>query len=397
MIINSKVFPSIQADPNYTGPDNDDAQHVILEFNSVYISQQATSEYCSQNDSFYLQILNDGSIRKFLLSSFISKDIISKIVRGDLLLIIDNCMEVSEYLVDVIYEELVIKQGIPAKQIVLVTGSSDITSRVFEISAKLKQDRIKLECFNISEKVIQGNISLLAAELKQYRRTKPTKVYTTFNRRWRPHRIAMLGLLYGRNLLQYGNVSFGKTSSIDSNPIGDWDGQYDKLIEEFKDTVIHEQLIAGKNAGSLLPLQLDLSEPPSNRFTLDRQAIGFYTKSIISLVNETCYDSEYRIRFLTEKVFKPVSCMTPFIIASTPYYLELFRECGYKTFSPFIDESYDSEPDDAKRLNLIVNEVERICKMTPIEQDQLLINLEPIVRHNFEVLTQRRNFIQRLI
>jgi hypothetical protein len=55
---------------------------------------------------------------------------------------------------------------------------------------------------------------------------------------------------------------------------------------------------------------------------------------------------------------------------------------GYKTFHPFIDESYDNEIDDFKRLELIMIEIDKFSQKTKQEKDEFLNNVKDIVQHN---------------
>ena len=52
---------------------------------------------------------------------------------------------------------------------------------------------------------------------------------------------------------------------------------------------------------------------------------------------------------------------------------------GKKTFHPYIDESYDIEPDMRKRYAMILKEIDRLCSMSFNELDELLLELRPIV------------------
>ena len=47
---------------------------------------------------------------------------------------------------------------------------------------------------------------------------------------------------------------------------------------------------------------------------------------------------------------------------STQHYLKELQAQGYKTFAPYIDESYDQEPQAYKRMNLAIDQVEKLCK-----------------------------------
>lgn len=87
-----------------------------------------------------------------------------------------------------------------------------------------------------------------------------------------------------------------------------------------------------------------------------------YLKSYINLVTET--EFEGNILFFTEKIVKPIISYQPFIVLSNPYYLKELKSMGFKTFSNIIDESYDEEENDSKRLQKIFNEIERISKLS---------------------------------
>ena len=90
-----------------------------------------------------------------------------------------------------------------------------------------------------------------------------------------------------------------------------------------------------------------------------------YMNSYINLVSE-CALAEQCIYF-SEKTWKPLAQLQPAIFMNTPGSLAKLRELGYKTFSPFIDESYDEIEHPVERLKAISNEVKRICKK-PIEE-----------------------------
>jgi hypothetical protein len=86
---------------------------------------------------------------------------------------------------------------------------------------------------------------------------------------------------------------------------------------------------------------------------------------------------------LTEKIFKPIVSYRPFILACAPGNLKYLRSYGFKTFGDFIDESYDDETDSAKRMFMIVDEIEKLCKLTPSQQRDMFEAMKPILEHNF--------------
>ena len=68
------------------------------------------------------------------------------------------------------------------------------------------------------------------------------------------------------------------------------------------------------------------------------------------------------------------------------------RGLGYKTFHPFINEDYDSEQDDSKRLKLILDEVNRLSNLNEDELFEFIDNVKPITDHNFKVLLTKPNY-----
>ena len=79
--------------------------------------------------------------------------------------------------------------------------------------------------------------------------------------------------------------------------------------------------------------------------------------------------------------------------------LDSLRELGYRTFHPYINEDYDKETDDVKRLKLIVKEVYRLSNLGQDELFEFIDNVKPIVKHNLYVLRSKPHYghIHKLI
>jgi hypothetical protein len=90
---------------------------------------------------------------------------------------------------------------------------------------------------------------------------------------------------------------------------------------------------------------------------------------------------------ITEKTNKPIACARPFIAFSTPYFLEDVRQLGFETFSPYINEDYDKEHNNHKRLNMIVDEIERIVNLPVDEYTTLVKNCQSIAVRNQQRLS----------
>lgn len=72
------------------------------------------------------------------------------------------------------------------------------------------------------------------------------------------------------------------------------------------------------------------------------------------------HDDSYH---LTEKTIKPIVMGHPFIILNAPGSLKILQDLGFKTFSKYIDESYDKEIDLTRRIDKIIEAVDSIIKM----------------------------------
>lgn len=83
-----------------------------------------------------------------------------------------------------------------------------------------------------------------------------------------------------------------------------------------------------------------------------------------------------RIMRVTEKFLKPILLKNSFIILGNPCTLSLIREMGFKTFSPYINESYDFIKDPKERFNNIRKEVNRIASLDSSELIDLKYNFE---------------------
>ncbi len=114
-----------------------------------------------------------------------------------------------------------------------------------------------------------------------------------------------------------------------------------------------------------------------------------YTKTNCSIVLETVFDNRIH---LTEKTLRPIACGHPFMILSGPGTLEYLRTYGFKTFHPFIDESYDLETDSDKRMTMVLSEMDRINKLSQADQEHIWKTCAVVARHNKELFFSDRFF-----
>jgi hypothetical protein len=103
-------------------------------------------------------------------------------------------------------------------------------------------------------------------------------------------------------------------------------------------------------------------------------------ESLLYLVTETVATGCRH--HLTEKTFKPIAMGMPFIIVGTQGSLKYLRSYGFRTFGDLWDESYDDEPDDAKRIEKIAQVLKLIDGLEEHRQD-IFESAWEIIEHNW--------------
>ena len=98
-----------------------------------------------------------------------------------------------------------------------------------------------------------------------------------------------------------------------------------------------------------------------------------------SIVLETVYDQRIH---LTEKTLRPIACGHPFMLLNGPGALETIRSYGFKTFDPFINESYDKEQLSNKRMDMVLKEMQRINSLSNEEQTDIWKECNSIAEYN---------------
>jgi hypothetical protein len=203
--------------------------------------------------------------------------------------------------------------------------------------------------------------------------------YLCLNRQPHAHRIVLSLSLFKKSLIENNLFSFlcsprdflSRFSRLNDTPDSDWIKSELNLIHSFSEK---------------LPLQVDLANSDSNpAFT--SFDIRFYLDSKYSLVTETTFLGENL--FLSEKTFKPIAHLHPFVIVGHPGTLRILRSFGYQTFHPWINEEYDEISNPAERLEKIVSEVERLNNLSKGEWIQFESAIFPSLAHNLRHFKRR--------
>lgn len=227
------------------------------------------------------------------------------------------------------------------------------------------------------------------------------KLLLCFNRMFKVHRYALLGLLLEKNLVKnsYYSFFFNNYSATEVS-LEECEVMLNNVFSKNLSNTIHNAI---KNNIHLFPLKINIDNS-NNKNYLNSDDVRFFDESYFSLVTETSFnqctgycDPDHQIDhlkdntiFFSEKIYKPIVMRHPFILMSSAHSLKYLRRIGYKTFSPFINESYDDIENHEARLIAIVDEIERLNKFTNDEWIKWQHDVEHIVDHNHMIIRTRK-------
>jgi len=306
-------------------------------------------------------------------------EIQKEILYGNGYLILNHeCESFTESFFDKLYNVLKNSKISPTK-ILYMVGAADASREYLYYVKKhnLPKDQqiAVMSSFHVYKR-LQFNLQDFDYDLK----SKKEKKFLSLNRVGRNHRAMLVGLLSHYNLIDSGFVSLGVQKD-----------EFSSIVNELKITIsnVREQVFSGlEKIVEQLPLQVDNIDLQINQFNTTSLPSYFYEKSCFSLVSSTfgLAMNEPSVGF-TEKEIKPILYKHPFIIYNLPGTLKHLKSMGFLTFSKWFDESYDDELDDLIRLDKIVAEVARLSNISFDDWDRMLIEMRPILLHNYNRLT----------
>jgi len=147
-----------------------------------------------------------------------------------------------------------------------------------------------------------------------------------------------------------------------------------KLLELGKEKIILSY--TGESDGEISPIVINTRD--YNRENMSYEIVtDDFMNSFCHVVTERLFDED-RIH-LTEKIFRPIVCCRPFILASSPHALEYLRSYGFKTFHDFWDESYDHITDHVERLDAITGLIQ---ELSSVDATAMLREMKSILLFN---------------
>jgi len=220
-------------------------------------------------------------------------------------------------------------------------------------------------------------------DVKEIRDNDRDYYYLSYNKTLRPDRVVLLSLLLKNNLIKKGLVSIG-SEEYGSTGKQTWPTEFDFIINNTDEVKKWSNKLK-----KLQPLSVD-GEPPVDSMDEGKykglNVCGYtygeqFRRVYFMLVTEDVFNAESM--FFSQTTYKPIVSLTPFIMFGSPYMMKNLREVqGFKTFSPWIDESYDEEEDHEKRLYMISEEVKRLCNIPKEKMNEWYLEMKDILIYN---------------
>ncbi len=297
---------------------------------------------------------------------------------------IDGCLKTIEDAIESI--------GIDASNIIFIQGN--VSNEYFSNTRKLKSIRTSgiLSLRQAANLILTypqftnlGYVSDVVKVSDLDKNIVRPKKFLCFNRMLnRPHRISTLYAAIKYNLFKDNYFSFVSSLSDDI------ENSIKACIPDATDIIEISQIMK-KN----VPYELDTQHLPSdqkNSFaSVENNKKDLYLQSYIQLVSETMFGDE-RSPFFSEKIWRPIINMQPFIVMGSQNSLYILKSLGFKTFSPFIDESYDTELDPVIRFKKIMDEVVRINNMDIKEIHEWYYSIVDKLIYNQILLTKYAHY-----
>lgn len=165
---------------------------------------------------------------------------------------------------------------------------------------------------------------------------------------------------------------------------------------------IREQVEAGEKWLQTSHLFLDKTDDPvphngqescwpTGHYGVTDEYITKMRECFVAVVNETRFSQ--LTGNISEKFIDAVKADCAIVLVAPPHSLEYAQKLGFKTFSDFWDESYDTEIDPMKRMSKILETLEYIDGLDLLK---LYEEMKPILTHNAEHLFTLKHYINRV-
>ena len=203
------------------------------------------------------------------------------------------------------------------------------------------------------------------------------KKFLCWNRTMRSHRYWLAYIALKHKLLDHNYFSF-LNHNLDINSLSRILTKYTGNYEE--SSKYYEKIY------NMIPYNLDthhLTDEQKRSFATNNNKKEYYANSYVHITSESGLGNPISNGiFFSEKTFHPIINLQPFIYVGFTGALKQLKAWGFKTFDPYIDESYDDERDTTNRLKMIENEIQKLNNKPIEEIHQWYYSIKDILLHN---------------
>jgi len=300
----------------------------------------------------------------------------------------------EEHLIVYLYE-LLKKYEIPPNKVIFTISSVDIeeihnkicienniTDKIKVIywgwSLRMKSLEMKQLYHGIEHRFwehVENQSTIVKEEDINLDKIRPYK-FLFMNRRLRPQRVVLLSLL-GTEFIKNNLVSYDMKMFERENDLSFFSHHLRtshlalNSFKEFQNLVkLERKTIDYTDLESVWGFNFENKEP--------------YLDSYIHILSETnFYETGL---YLSEKTWKPIGHLQPFIMVNKPGALKELQNLGFKTFAPFINEEYDTIENDSERMEFIYSEIMRLNSLSIEEIHNWYKSIYDILIYNRNLL-----------
>lgn len=241
----------------------------------------------------------------------------------------------------------------------IIYASSNLkdSSNIKKYATAYNKKPINIFSYNMFEKRVYDDtkhtpLKVLKSIKKQCNREHTDKFYSSLSRMNRMYRSIATYFLCQSEISKYGLISHNtyKNSNVDIHNILRLPHMHTVTLADFQ------------KWAKTLPLTVDRSDFETN-WAMNTPYDHIHNKTIFQIVNETMADDHNGSSlFYSEKTFRPIVCMQPFVIYGQPGANAHLKKLGYSTYEDWFDYTFDEEQDPVLRYKLLLAEITRVCK-----------------------------------
>lgn len=305
--------------------------------------------------------------------------------------------------VDLLYKSCV-KNNVPFNKVVFATSNlyypnlheKYVRKNNFEKQIKvIAYPHFKTSALNTfwdTTRKERTNDVLLRYMKSKMQKTYEGKIFISFSRINRKHRTLANYLLHINRLEEFGLISQNKL--IDGKLFREEDSlkifcrEFDIDYQKFK------------LWSNTLPKTIDTDDFETNH--ANNLNTHIYSKALFEIVNETLYN-DYRgtSLFYSEKTFKPMGCLTPFIIFGQKHCNQKLEDLGFKLYTDMFNYEFDNIDNTKQRYIKIIESItpliQKLNSMNKQEQIAWKFKNEDTLLHNLDVLRNEFTNVNTLV